>query len=111
MGEEKEMKILSAAMLTLLLCVPAASLSPLLAVEEGCKANLTKDCPEGLVCFTIPEWQEIRSKIIRLEESEGLLRARKLSRVGSTVGCGGGVAVSGETEASIYCGYMWGFRW
>jgi len=105
------MKILNAAMLTLLLCASAASLSPLLAVEEGCKVSPKEDCPPGLVCFTIPEWQEIRGKIIRLEESEGLLRARKLGRLGSTVGCGGGVAVSGETEASLYCGYMWGFRW
>ncbi len=102
MGEGEEMKAILLLMV-LLLFVPVGNLLSQPSVDER--------CPAGLICFSISEWNEIRLKIIALEEKEGLLRARKLGRLGSTVGCGGGVAIDSQFEASLFCGYMWGFRW
>ena len=89
--------------MVLLLFVPVGNLLSQASVDER--------CPADLICFSITEWNEIRLKIIDLEEKEGLLRARKLGRFGSTVGCGGGVSLSQEIEANLFCGYMWGLRW
>lgn len=109
------MRRLSAFILVMLLCVPVGSLLSQPNAGSQCTMAATEPvierCPANLVCFSISEWKEIRLKIIDLEEKEGLLRARKLSRLGSSVGCGGGVAFSDETEAAFFCGYLWGFRW
>ena len=115
MGEGEEMKVI--LLLTIiLLFVPSGSLLSQHNVD-GSKCGMAATepvvdrCPANLVCFSISEWKEIREKIIDLEEREGLLRARKLSRLGSSVGCGGGVAFNDETNAALFCGYLWGFRW
>lgn len=96
-------RILLVMVMAVFLCVPAGSLLAESSVDER--------CPAGLICFNISEWNEISLKIIALEESEGLLRARKLGRFGSAVGCGGGVTFSQDTKAALFCGYLWGFRW
>ena len=97
------MKRLAAIILTILLFAPVGNLLSQPSVDER--------CPKDLVCFSITEWNVISLKIIALEESEGLLRAKRLGRFGSTVGCGGGVSISQEIEANLFCGYMWGLRW
>ncbi len=99
----------------MLLFVPAGSLLSQPNAGSKCSMAATEPaierCPANLVCFSISEWKEIRERMIDLEEREGLLHARKLRRLGSSVGCGGGVAFNDETNAALFCGYLWGFRW
>lgn len=113
------MKVITVFTLVMLLCAPAGNLLSQHNVDGSkCSMSSTEPvidrCPANLVCFSISEWKEIRERIIDLEEREGLLRARKLRRLGSTVGCGGGVAFNDNTDfasAALFCGYLWGFRW
>ena len=68
------------------------------------------DCPPGLVCLLPAEAAKLRLKVIDLKEQLALVKARKLKRLGLTMGCGAGVPLIGDTALDGYCGVMWGFR-
>ena len=74
-----------------------------------------KDCPIGLVCFTVAEVGEIDRKVITLERDIAIAKAR-VKRFGFVAGCGPGVAVElieGKVNVTpnINCSLAYGIRW
>ena len=69
-----------------------------------------KDCPAGLVCLLPEESVKLRLKVIDLKEKLAVAKAKRLKRIGLTMGCGAGVPLAGDTALDGFCGVMWGFR-
>jgi len=51
-----------------------------------------KDCPVGLVCFTIPQVTEMNLRIIELEKQISILQAKR-HPLGACIGVGAGVGL------------------
>lgn len=80
----------------------------------GSPPDAVRDCPKGLVCFTVDEAADIDVRLIELERDLKVARA-KTKRFGLTAGCGPGVAarvLDGEAtlDSAIVCGVVWGPR-
>jgi hypothetical protein len=94
--------VIAALLLTLALAAPA-------------KPDPVRDCPVGLVCFTIEEAGAVDVKLIQMERDLKLAKAR-VKRLGVTAGCGPGAAVelvdgNLSIEPKLFCGLVWGMRW
>jgi hypothetical protein len=73
------------------------------------------DCPPGLVCFTLDEFQAINDKVIDLKADAALAKVKHLKRFGFSIGCGvvgyeaedGG---KGDFDYAPGCAAVYGFR-
>lgn len=65
------------------------------------------------VCFTLEEAGCMAQKIIELESENARLKAKKVQRLGWTLGCGVGVGydpVRLTADIEPVCGLTWGLR-
>ena len=103
----------------------AACLALALSLCSTClwAADPVKDCPKGLVCYTVAEdfartdkLLQRKLEIVDLQEKLSVAKAKQLRKVGHNLGCGGGLAVTSASEGGVwepglFCGYMFGYRW
>lgn len=84
---------------------------------ETPKVDRVKDCPVGLVCFTIDQMVEMQKRVIEMEKELALAKNRN-RLVGGCLGIGGGYSLDTEAlgqfklqfDPSLGGYYVYGFR-